>query len=58
MGVIRPPYKDNPHYGICAGILLPNKQIQFTFQYNDARELEEYLNNHEYRTLIRLLNDN
>lgn len=58
IGVIRPPYQDNTSYGVCVGLLLPNKQIQFTFKYSEAEKIKAYLKNHNYRPLIRSLSDN
>lgn len=58
IGVIRPPFQDNPSYGVCVGLLLPNKQIQFTFTFSEAAKIKEFLKNYNYRPLIRTLSDN
>lgn len=58
IGVIRPPYQDNPSYGVCVGLLLPNNQIQFTFTFSEAEKIKEHLKNYNYRPLIRSLSDN
>ena len=58
IGVIRPPYQNNPSYGVCVGLLLANKQIQFTFNDDEAAKIKEYLKNYNYRPVIRPLSDN
>lgn len=58
VGVIRPPYKNNDSYGVCVGLLMPNKQIQFTFDNNQAAQIKAYLQQNNYQPLVRLLSDN
>ncbi|WP_321348623.1 hypothetical protein [uncultured Draconibacterium sp.] len=58
IGVIRPPYLDNPSYGVCVGLLLPNEQINFTFTYSEAEQIRAVLRANNYHPLIRTLSDN
>lgn len=58
VAVIRPPYKDNPHYGVCIGMELPSRQIKFTFTASDAMDLKKYLSSLNFKPAIRPLADN
>ncbi|MDP1622304.1 MAG: hypothetical protein Q8M08_08185 [Bacteroidales bacterium] len=58
VGVIRPPYKENRHYGVCAGVVLPNKQIRFTYDAGETNVFNKYLTDQRYKTSRRLLRDN
>jgi hypothetical protein len=58
VGVIRPPYKENRNYGVCVGVVLPNKQVKFTFNNSEANEFVAFLTNNKYKPLKRQLKDN
>ncbi len=58
IAIIRPPYKRNLHFGICAGVVLPNNQVQFTFNTRDAQEFKNYLTSQNHTTWERQLRDN
>lgn len=58
IGVIRPPYKTNTSYGVCVGLLLPNQQIKFTFNDQEAADIKAYLQGNNYSPLVRALRDN
>ncbi len=58
VGVVRPPYRDNKNYGVCVGVVLPGKQVKFTFDNKEANEFVTYLTNNRYKPLKRQLKDN
>ncbi len=45
VGVIRPPLKKNPNYGIVLGLLQPNGQIRFTFPRKSANDFLYWIKN-------------
>jgi hypothetical protein len=58
VGVIRPPKPPNKHFGVCVGLVLPNRQIKFTFNKKDAIEFLSYVQKaNKYAFLYRITGD-
>lgn len=43
VGIVRPPLNQNPNYGVIVGLVLPSKQIRFTFNKQEANEFLDWI---------------
>ncbi|HKJ40571.1 MAG TPA: hypothetical protein VKA27_00705 [Sunxiuqinia sp.] len=43
VGVVRPPLNDNKNYGVVIGLVLPSKQIKFTFSDQEEKALLKWM---------------